>query len=85
MSAAFLHALSPTGGLIPLNCDADGRMLATVYNFDIPEHDTIELSYTDGNLTGVVYKLSGATVATWTLAYTDGNLVSVTKALISGD
>jgi hypothetical protein len=56
-----------------------------VYNFDIPEHDTIELSYTGGNLTGVVYKLAGSTVATWTLAYTDGNLVSVTKALISGD
>ena len=26
MSASFLHALSPSGGLIPLICDADGRL-----------------------------------------------------------
>jgi hypothetical protein len=26
MSASYLHALSPSGGLIPLICDADGRL-----------------------------------------------------------
>jgi hypothetical protein len=54
--------------------------LVQVIGFDIPEHDTIELSYMDGNLTGVVYKLAGDTVGTRTLSYTDGNLVSVIKS-----
>jgi hypothetical protein len=46
----------------------------------IPDHDTIELSYTGSDLTNVVYKLAGVTVATLTLAYTDGNLTSVTRS-----
>lgn len=54
--------------------------LATLTGLAIPEHDTVELSYTGADLTGVTYKQGAATVATLTLTYSDGKLTKVVKA-----
>lgn len=63
----------------------DGALkVVAIEGFLIPEHDYVQMSYTDSNLTGVTYKAGGsggAIVGALTLTY-DGsnNLISVAKA-----
>lgn len=90
MPTVIHNATPPTladGDVAPLQGDdmgnvnvslGDPAQLALLQQpMPIPEHDTIECSYTSGDLTGVVYKKDGVTVATLTLTYTDGNLTKV--------
>jgi hypothetical protein len=57
------------------------QVTPTVFpDFNIPNHNRRELSYTGNNLTGVVYKNNGVTVATLTLGYTDNVLISVERS-----
>jgi hypothetical protein len=55
-----------------------------VRGLGVPEHDRIELGYSEGNLTSVTYKAGGAsgtTVAVLTLTYhVSGALATVTKS-----
>jgi hypothetical protein len=59
--------------------DEQTDKLKSIAGFNVPEHDDIELSYTEGDLTGVVYKMGGSTVGELQLSYTEGNLTRVQR------
>jgi len=48
--------------------------------FNIPLHDTIDLTYTGTDITGVVFSKSGSTVATLVLTYGVNGLTKVVKS-----
>jgi len=83
---ALLHAIAPSGDVVPVKVAEDGSL--TPGGMAIPPHDYILNSYhgTTNNLATVVYKSGGAggtTVATLTLAYVGGVPVSDNAKLLS--
>jgi hypothetical protein len=51
----------------------------SVLGFKIPEHDSIDLTYTGDNIATVTYKKAGVVVRVLTLTYTSGKLSNITQ------
>lgn len=62
--------------------DKQGNQIIPGSSFNIPQYDTINLTYTvNGDIATVVYKLATVTVATLTLTYdTNRNLITVVQS-----
>lgn len=51
----------------------------SVLGFKIPEHDSIDLTYTGDHIATVTYKKAGVVVRVLTLTYTSGKLSNITQ------
>jgi hypothetical protein len=57
-----------------------GERLAVNAGFDLPDYDSLSLSYSGELLSTVTYRKNGSVVATVTCGYTGGKLTSVTRS-----